>query len=1259
LEDQTPTFDDLDFAATMANITLVPLRSIAAEHPPLFDRLRGYDPVRLAATIGGLLTVPELQSNCIRLEALVHLSLAMARGMRPSEVGFVSELFAALDDGVCGRCEDPAEDVFVTSVGTPRGNFRVLQGIWESAGFLLQRIINTVGEMPRGSGYDDLRENIYCLLRLSDAVCERAGLVRFQLGSDLREKALPESVTARLGEIGRLVRFSERELRDLGVSIDRLAVFAFLPDERENLLDEAIGHSSLERCPVLFRNDELCLALPTAVSCAIRRYVVERMVAAGMREALLRGLANEYASAFARVPLLGGGIGAPLFFQRTASSMTVAVMAKVELGRFLNFLFCVDTLEGFETAGLVGHNRDVDGLQHDLAALVDQACEAARKDEDFRDGIILVVGCGIGRGIALSFERLERPDWRLEFISAADLYTLSWVRDFKPLSLWRLFEAEAKAQSLGITLLNVNGLLNMVAWARFLDGHLIPHSELPDDFVDGDSPALVMIDLNGLRRLRHDVATGWDPHVEQDPTGRWIWVRKDQPSALEEDRELPLYAGEEKLAGGGPPAVYIATNRRWWAQIELPSETSGHIAYQRWKMMTTWLSRAAPVLDHTFFGLPPGPILWRARFSGPLGNPDDTPVKMGYAEAAAELSIFAEPGGHELTTIAAPAFERAHFNDDNIAERVLVERLVEGIAILAGRELGGNEMARLVAAIVPDNRARHAHMFLTQAFRDCVQDTLPSSPLIIDDMDAATLRLGLGWRVRDKSCGSMVEGKTDCLAYLSALVKSIEEDLCKSLSVFDRLPTLRLLLQHHESAVLDRERWLRTAAAVLSLSHDKAKALEQIARHEFQLNTVFQPTRLLCEIAICECRLSGGRTPAQSDLSRLMAIMMMVQEYGGWSDAIRWDVMEPRLKIQPLGDVHARLGFLHQIVAPFARATADVRVAEAVESYSSNLMLPTDGRSVEEVFEAEFLAAWRDEAGAALDDYLNFIDYVEWLGVKEHEGVLALPKRRLHNIIFEEGLLSKDTALAIVEFLTLCNRPKWRDLPLGYDDADRQPWRYRRRLSLLRKPLLQIDDADEPTIVVAPGILRDALTYMVGNYHRGDFPLRQLKSAMRSWAGTLRDRRGQQFSRDVAERLKNLGWKAEPEVKVTKLLRRGFEKDFGDVDVLAWSPVSGRILIIECKDVQYRKAYGEIAEQLADFRGEKWPDGRRDYLLRHLDRVEVISRHLSDLAKYVGMPVVHRVESHLIFRNPVPMEFALSHMTERVTVGILDRLDKI
>ncbi len=102
-----------------------------------------------------------------------------------------------------------------------------------------------------------------------------------------------------------------------------------------------------------------------------------------------------------------------------------------------------------------------------------------------------------------------------------------------------------------------------------------------------------------------------------------------------------------------------------------------------------------------------------------------------------------------------------------------------------------------------------------------------------------------------------------------------------------------------------------------------------------------------------------------------------------------------------------------------------------------------------------------------------------------------------------------------------------------------------------------------------------------------------------------------------------------------------------------------RILIIECKDVQFRKTEGEIAEQLADFRGMEKPDGKPDDLLRHLNRVELIKSHVPELMKYCGLARAPQIESHLVFKNPVPMQFAWQRMERSVSLHIFAGLDNI
>jgi len=100
---------------------MVPLA--ASELHRTAGRLRTYDPRSAIAQLGGLLTLPALQANTIRVETLVHLAAAHCHGrrdLRRSEIGHL--LNERLRETSVTSIEDPVEDVFVTNVETPEGN---------------------------------------------------------------------------------------------------------------------------------------------------------------------------------------------------------------------------------------------------------------------------------------------------------------------------------------------------------------------------------------------------------------------------------------------------------------------------------------------------------------------------------------------------------------------------------------------------------------------------------------------------------------------------------------------------------------------------------------------------------------------------------------------------------------------------------------------------------------------------------------------------------------------------------------------------------------------------------------------------------------------------------------------------------------------------------------------------------------------------------------------------------------------------------
>ncbi len=1254
MDEPFPDLSDLVGLLQLASFSQLQLESLAKANTALTEQLKSLDPLRTAATFGALLTRPELMTNGTRLEVLAHLALANGKTTRKPNSKFIAKSFTAIGKGVCGQVEDPAEDAFVSLIRTPRGPFRIIEGIWDSAGFYLQRVMDAVEGMPTGGGYDDLRNRVYALLRLSDLACDRAGLVRYQAGAVMPAKRLPAEVIDDLETLRAAVRFTEEELGAAGIEIDDLAAFIFDPEHRQSLLAATIGHTELERFPVAHRDGEFFLVLPTAVSLAIRRYLIEEMDALGMRPAFLAGLAHEYAELFRSTPILGGAARAEIEFQRREAGYFAGVTTQIDRGRYLNLIFMTDSLDGFESDSFLGANPDPLSASETLDLYIDHAAQNAGADPEFLEGVTLIVGCGYGRAVTQALNNVERPNWRIEMVGAPDLCTLSWLQDFKPLSLWRILDARDELERHGVHLHNVNGLLNLVAWARTLRGHLVPHSDLPDDFADASGNAFIMINQNGVLEMREEVMRIWDPHMERAPDGDWVRVKREGISLFEEDATKPLFAREDR-----PVGVYVTPQRTWWSETETPKDVEGQIAYQRWKASSVWLARAAPVLERRIEGLPDGPILWRTIYAGDLSQVDQSNPPIGYEAAKNERHTSVDQEARLVMVNVTAAFEPAHVNVDNIAERALVAALVEGVAQLGGGTLSPASVEEIVDEIVAGPMARQLHAFTNPSLRDHVQASLPRKPVIIDQIDDATSRLGLGWKVREREAGNWINGKPDTTAFLNQLVAALEDELAEQLRQLDRRQFLEMVLRNHEAAAIDRDHWRRTTGAVVALHDDTAAARETIARYEFKLTAVFQMSRLLAEFALCECPLEGGRRAGALDLSRLMTTASDIFHMGGFSDAIRWDVMEPRIRVTALGDVHANWDFVDSIVEPFSLVAAEGRLDDAIKDYPKNLEEREAAPLLHSSFEPEFLKAFEEEVGASLDEVRTFVEFAEDIAVRANQAVVTLPRSSLFNVKTDAGELSEDVAKRLVERLTFRTRSRWRDTPPGYEDRDRFPWRFRRRLTIIRLPLLQIDDAADPTILFAAGIVRDAFVYMVSNYHHGSFPDYQLTPRMKAWAGKIADKRGRKFAEDVAERLKALGWETQVDVKITKLLGQGFDRDYGDVDVLAWNPGTGRVLICECKDVQYRKTYGEMAEQLSDFRGGLRANGKPDYLLLHLNRMDLISKHLPTLAQYVGLETLSLAESHLVFRNPVPMAFALERLKERVTISLFDALSTI
>src|SRR5438094_489595 len=136
----------------------------------------------------------------------------------------------------------------------------------------------------------------------------------------------------------------------------------FDPANAANLRAEHLGHSSLERAPMVLVNETIILALPTSVSEAIKRFLIEFCASSGLLKELYASYAYQLSRVFSQTPLMGGTMGPKLTFQMRKGIRFANIAQFVDRGRLLHICFVVDDFSGFDDGDLIMPSPDSDRI---------------------------------------------------------------------------------------------------------------------------------------------------------------------------------------------------------------------------------------------------------------------------------------------------------------------------------------------------------------------------------------------------------------------------------------------------------------------------------------------------------------------------------------------------------------------------------------------------------------------------------------------------------------------------------------------------------------------------------------------------------------------------------------------------------------------------------------------------------------------------------------------------------------------------------
>ena len=1216
---------EADVAISAATLSQGALRleGVARRHPGIVRRLAKYSLSSVAAALGGMLTRPELHPCTARLEALCHLAALACRGTEPVPAANLRDWLngSLLADDVA-RAEDPVEDVFVSCVVSWTGTSRIFEGIWEGNDFYLQSCLAALND----PGIRSVREQVFgpvrALLRISDAVAARGGLPRHTCSQGRPRARIPVTRTG-VAEHGARVTFDRTALDGMGIGMADLATFVFDASRAGSLLDQTIGHTDLERRPlVVGRDGSLLLALPTAVSAAIRRFVMEVAQDGGALEALQAAIQTDQTRRVHARASAGWEMRALSRPSRRAPDGMQEFHAEFDRGAFAQMLLVHDSLREAAADGLQG----IHDIGAGLDGIINAGASELRARLGFRRGLTVVIHCGVGRGFTAAFVQ-PRDGWHVLPVSLHDFTLLARAPGFSAMRAWKILRQLEETSAGGVALVNPGGFVNLYGFAESHGFRLVPseteasttHVWLANDHVLG---------------LRREIRLAYDPHAARSfRAGGWEEVeRRSAETFFGSIHDLPFvvpgYASMDFLAG------CVETERRtFWMLCDTRSAERRHrsLVFQVWDMALNWLPRCAG----RFEDLAPG-TLDLITFS--IEFPDLGEVDAGVI-APRPLGKPTVAVSETAVRIGCDAAYLASFGSaKNLGDHWMVHAILTGAARVAGLETEGEELDALAAEIVGSPEARYFHTIPTTSKGEEIHATasLPQ-PRLVQPEDKARSRAALA-RLAGFSgrAGPMPDREASEL--LGKAVGAVWARVREVLFHIDRASVVTTALEWLEAVEKERAVWRLTASAVIALHGAGTETLAAATGRESDRAEAATSLRALVEMAICTAPLAGGVPCSTTDLDGLLADVAVLIETAHVKDALHYGVAGELLVICP----DMTFGFEGTLAAAsrdgYLGAVGGRAFLGAADAYRERFPSEGDGAHAREPDPA-FVGAWSAEFGADLDGVASVTVALADMALAAESTLLRMPRSRVVDAVATALGADGATALRVVERLSLRPRARWDEpKPENASGRDWYPWKYGRRLSLIRRPLVQLTSGGDPDMVVSPALLERSVRHLTGAY-AARIPGQMFDTEqMRRWIGEAANRLGHEFNHEVRDVFLCHGYKAVADVDMTRL---GGAKELGDVDVLGWSRSTAEVFAVECKRLSPARTIGEIGEHLKEYTEVAPPGRTKTRVQRHLDRIVYLRSALSEVSRFTGIPADSIIlRSCLVTHEPVPMQFS-------------------
>lgn len=408
-----------------------------------------------------------------------------------------------------------------------------------------------------------------------------------------------------------------------------------------------------------------------------------------------------------------------------------------------------------------------------------------------------------------------------------------------------------------------------------------------------------------------------------------------------------------------------------------------------------------------------------------------------------------------------------------------------------------------------------------------------------------------------------------------------------------------------------------------------------------------------------------------ADFDRLMAITNQLIKWANTSEFYYGGLMKSELIIHSYGrisipDENLFTNFMNFILEKLGESEEGIFEkfkSETIPNKTDNKYNSDDFENKDILKELE--TPCKAEFGLTIFEIFRFfsclIHSLESFICPEQEGpVYCLSRSQFIEKIAQKLCWDEEKVNRAINEFSLSKRDHWDEAPEGFEfNEDIEPWKYWRRLSYLRKPLIiGPEPKNDPVIMWGSLQSERSFQYLHDLIIDGRINTTTASPEMKAYLHKLQKEKGEYFNQYVKEWFeKNTNLKVFSNVQLTiKVGNDNTTKNLGDIDVLLISEEDKIIYSLECKDINFGRNAKEIVNEIG--RLFKGTDKKSSWLSKHEDRNNWLKENYQKIiSNYSLNSGEYHIISFIITSQLIPSVF-FSDETSQIPIIPFTKIEK-